>query len=110
MGNIGKIIHKYDVADFDNYYYWQIYFAGSGLWTIDGTNIQGVAGVVLDSVVGSTPVNISGSTELYLLGDIKPYLGPDKPTIVVSANTPTNYYYGNLGQGSGINGQTGYFN
>ena len=110
MADTTKIIHKYDSTDFTNYYYWKLYFAGDGLWTINSTNVQGVAGTVIEMKIHTTPVNISGSTDLYLMGDIKPYLGPNKPTVTVSANTATDYYYGNLGQGSGINGQTGYFN
>jgi len=105
-----KIIHKYDVADFTKYYYNRIYFSENGIYEINNNIISGNTGLELNLMVSSKPIKISGGDGLFLLGDLKPYLGPNKPTITVSANTTTDYYYGNLGQGSGINSQAGYFN
>lgn len=105
-----RVIHKYDTADFTMFYYNRLYFADAGVYLINETIVSGNTNTNFDLVVTTRPTKISGGDGLYLMGDTLPYLGPETPTITVSASTPTNYYYGNLGQGSGINGQTGYFN
>jgi hypothetical protein len=98
---VPNVIHKYDVADFTKYYYWQAFFGGAGTWVIDGNPFIATAGLRVDLKISTKPVNSAGSTEMYLLGDIMPYLGPDTYTGSTSNNYPvaTPYYYGNLGMG-----------
>ena len=97
-----NVVHKYTNADFNNYYYWQIYFKTAGAYTIDGDFVDGTAGLIMDLKVSSRPVYISGGTDLYLLGEVNPYLGPYPFTGTTSVANPvgTDYYYGNLGMGN----------
>jgi hypothetical protein len=96
---VPTLVHKYDIADFTNYYYWQVYFQNAGSWTIQGSEVTGVAGTILDLKVATRPIYISGGTGCYLLGDYIPYLGPHVYTGTTSNEYPvgTDYYYGNLG-------------
>jgi hypothetical protein len=93
------VIHKYDVADFTTYSYWQIFFQDAGTFLINGSVVTGVAGAYLDLQVSPTPTYISGGTGLYLLGDAcgcgpfdVPYTGSTSDANQVG----TRYYYGNI--------------
>ena len=96
---VPTLIHKYNIADFTKYYYWQVYFQNAGSWLINGSAVEADAGITLDIKVTTVPINISGGTGCYLLGDLQPYLGPYVYTGSTSNDFPvgTDYYYGNLG-------------
>ncbi len=103
---IPSVIHKYDVADFTTYVYWQIYFQDAGSWLINGSPMAGTAGALFDINILTRPVNLSGGTGLYLLGD-SCGCGPFYPGFSgdTSSNyrTPTRYYDGNFGNGRNDN-------
>ena len=93
------VIHKYDVADFTKYSYWQLFFQDSGTYNINGSNVTGTAGVTLDLEMHSAPSYISGGTGLYLLGSAcscgpfyQSYTGSTGGEFPVG----TRYYYGNI--------------
>ena len=105
---IPNVVHKYDIADFTNYYYWQIYFQDAGSWLINGNAITGVAGTTLEINVTTPPIPISGGTRLYLLGDYRDCVcGPIYPAFTGNTSATSygvrgnmyggRYYYGNLG-------------
>jgi len=98
---VANVIHRYDVANFSEYYYWQAYFVSGGTFTIDGDTVIGTDGLVLDLKISSRPVYVSGAAGLYLLGDLQPNLGPNAWTGSSSNDVQvgTDYYYGNLGMG-----------
>ena len=93
------VIHKYDVADFTTYSYWQLFFQDAGTFNINGNVITGVAGTTLDLSLTSPPIYISGGTGLYLLGS-ECVCGPFYPAYTGSTNgeyrSGTRYYYGNI--------------
>ena len=113
-----KVIHKYDEANFTNYLYNQVQFVAAGAYTINGTVVNGNDYTSFDIVVKSTPIHISGGTELYLVGTVMPNLLTPGDGQVGYSNAGmkydgfsyvsggTQYYHGNIGQGSG----NGYFN
>ncbi len=97
------VMHKYDIADFMTYSYWQMFFAESGTFIVNGSQISGAAGSTIEMQIYSTPIYVSGSTELYLLGS-ECACGPFYPAYTGSTDEvlpqPTPRYNGNIGMGT----------
>jgi hypothetical protein len=95
------LLHRYNLADFTRYNYYQIYFQSAGVFEIDGDVVIGVPGLKMGLKTGTRPVYVSGTDNLYLLGDLKPDLCP--VTLCGSEGTEdpieTPYYVGNLSMG-----------
>ena len=92
------VMHKYDVADFMSYKYWEMYFQESGTFIVNGSQISGVAGSLIEMDISSVSY-VSGGTGLYLLGG-ECVCGPFYPAYTGSTSTEyptgTRYYYGNI--------------
>lgn len=93
------VIHKYDVADFTTYSYWQLYFQEAGTFEINGTTMTGVAGTTFELSLNTPPTYISGGTGLFLLGG-GCICGPFTPAYTGNTSNlipgGTRYYYGNI--------------
>lgn len=103
---VPNVIHKYDVADFTSYTYWQLFFQEAGSFQINGSIVNGLAGTTLEIGLTEPPIYVSGGTELYLLGS-SCSCGPFYPPYTGSTSTEypvgTRYYYGDLGPSGGDN-------
>lgn len=97
-----SVLHTLGTADFDNFVYSAVYFNSGSTYTINGTNVIGVAGKTLDIIVQVDGTTLS--TGYLLLGNSIPPQTKIKTGLITATGGTEQYQFVNIKTGLPTNG------